>query len=114
MNRPAIIATISVVFREENRSQNEQTHTTAKHPVTAQPAIVEEKTDTSKEKAVQEKSSISKQKASGSSSISRKRKGTQDSAKHDEGIPGSTQAVEDDWDEYRCLVVEEPPPPNYT
>lgn len=79
-----------------------------------QPAIAQEKSDTSKQKATQEKPTTSEQKALGSSSSSRKCKGAQDSAKHGEGIPSSTQAVEDDGDDYRCLVMEEPPPPNDT
>jgi len=52
--------------------------------------------DTRKQKAAQEKPPTCKEKALGSSSSSRKRKVTQDSTKHGEGIPGSTQIVEDD------------------
>lgn len=123
MNFPNIIATDTMEFSEEIRPQESQTQDT-----------VQEKAYISKKKTAQEKQATSEQNLSDNSSSSLKRKDTHDNTQHGRDIPNGmqtvggipsgtqaiggisddTQAAKDDWDEYRCLIVEEPPPANDT
>jgi len=110
-----------VAFNEEIQQQDEQDAQT--HD------LVPEKEDNSKQKKVKEKQAI-RRKHSDNRAASPSCKDGHDSAPHgednsggkhvvegsssgtlaNEGIPGGMSAAAEDWDDYKCFIVEEPPP----